>query len=68
MAVVDPDLEERGWWDEGEPVLFKRVTMEEHACEFREILTDDQESFSAALQFQLFPSSYTEENTMLKLR
>ena len=31
--------------------------MEEHAGEFREILTDDQESLSAALQFQFFPSS-----------
>ena len=31
--------------------------MEEHACEFRKILIDDQESLSSVYLFQFFPSS-----------
>ena len=35
----------------------KSITIDELACEFREILIDDQESLSSVFLFQFFPSS-----------
>ena len=69
--VVDPDLEEREWY----AVIIKwracfvqkSIIMEERACEFRQILIDDQESLSSVFPLQFFPSSQTENKTMLKL-
>ena len=60
-AVVDPDLEERGWcvvmmkWRAC--FVQKSINMEGQACKFREILIDDQESLSSVFQFQFFPST-----------
>ena len=58
---MDPDLRESGWWVVIMKwiacFVLKSITMEEHACEFREILIGDQESLSSVFLFQFFPSS-----------
>ena len=56
--MVDPDLEEKGCWIviiNWRACLFKKgITLEEHACEEREIFIDDQVSLSTVLLFQFY--------------
>ena len=60
-AVLDLDLEERGWWvvimKLRASFVQKSITMEEHASEIREILIDDQELLLSVFLYQFFPSS-----------
>lgn len=51
--MVDPDLEDREWWvvimNRRTSFVNKSITMEEHACVFREILIGGQESLSIVI-------------------
>ena len=43
------------------------IITEEHTCEFKEILNDDQESFLSVFLFQFFPKKLDREQYNVKV-